>query len=48
MAQRVAAARAAGITTMYAPPADGESIDGVGLLPVRHVGEAISWVTGAR
>jgi DNA repair protein RadA/Sms len=46
MAQRFAAARAAGITTVYAPP-DGERIDGVGVVPVRHVGEAIGWVTGS-
>jgi DNA repair protein RadA/Sms len=43
MAQRFAAARAAGITTVYAPPADGPSFDGVALVPVRHVGEAVSW-----
>jgi DNA repair protein RadA/Sms len=47
MAHRFAAARAAGITTVYAPPADGQSLDGVGVVPVRHVGEAISWVTAS-
>ena len=46
MAQRFAAARAAGVTTVYAP-ADGDAIDGVRVVPVRHVGEAISWAHGS-
>ena len=48
MAQRLASARAAGITTVYAPPADGPSFDGVAVAPVRHVGEAVSWATVSR
>jgi DNA repair protein RadA/Sms len=43
MAQRFAAARSAGITSVFAPPDEG-AIDGVRLVPVRHVGDALSWV----
>jgi DNA repair protein RadA/Sms len=46
MAQRLAAARAAGVATVYGP-ADGDAIDGVKVVPVRDVGEAISWARPA-
>ena len=40
MTQRLAAARAVGVTDVYAP-AGGEAVEGVRVVPVRHVGEAI-------
>jgi DNA repair protein RadA/Sms len=46
MAQRFAAARAAGVTTVFAP--DGEGVpEGVRVIPVRHVAEALSWAAGS-
>ncbi len=47
MAQRAAAARAAGCGTLFAPllapdpPSSG--LEGVRVVPVRHVGEALGW-----
>nr|MDP9327895.1 hypothetical protein [Actinomycetota bacterium] len=48
MAQRVAAARAAGITTVFGPaPAAGQGPDHtVQLLPVRHLRDALGWAFG--
>ncbi|MGZ8602879.1 MAG: AAA family ATPase [Actinomycetota bacterium] len=47
MSQRFAAARAAGVTTVFAP--GGEIAPaGVQLMPVRHVVDALSWVAGSR
>jgi DNA repair protein RadA/Sms len=48
MAQRVAAARAAGITTVFGPaPAAGQGPDHtLQLLPVRHLRDALGWAFG--
>jgi len=46
MAQRFAAARAAGVTTIFAPP-DEIAPEGLRLMPVRHVSEALSWASGS-
>ena len=43
MASRLSAARAAGCTVVYAPAGDTAEIDGVRLVPVRHVREALDW-----
>jgi DNA repair protein RadA/Sms len=43
MTQRVAAARAAGCTTVYAAPGPVAGHDGVQLVPVRHIAEALRW-----
>jgi DNA repair protein RadA/Sms len=43
MAQRAQAARAAGCTVLFGPPASRSEIEGVRFVPVRHVGEAVSW-----
>jgi DNA repair protein RadA/Sms len=43
MAQRAAAARAAGCTTIYAPAGDRAAAEGVRLVPVRHVRDALGW-----
>ena len=46
MAQRLAAARAAGVTTVFAP--EGEvAPEGVRVMPVRHVAEALTWAAGS-
>jgi DNA repair protein RadA/Sms len=46
MSQRFAAARAAGVTTIFAP--EGEvAPEGVRVTPVRHVAEALSWAAGS-
>ena len=42
-AQRVAAARAAGCSVVYASAGGPSDIDGVRVLPVRHVREALDW-----
>ena len=42
--QRLAAARAAGCTTVYAAPGDGPGgLEGIRLVPVRRVGDALRW-----
>ena len=43
MAQRVAAARTAGCSVVYASAGGPSEIDGVRVLPVRHVREALDW-----
>lgn len=43
MAQRFAAARTAGVTTVFAPPGE-PALDGLRFVPVRHVAEALTWV----
>ena len=44
MAQRLSAARAAGCTTVYAPPCESpEKVQGIRIVPVRCVAEAIGW-----
>jgi len=43
MAQRVAAARAAGCTIVYAAPGPAPDHDGVQLVPVRHIADALRW-----
>jgi DNA repair protein RadA/Sms len=45
MSTRLAAARAAGIRTVFAPGEGGEA-DGVRLVPVRHVRDALTWASG--
>jgi hypothetical protein len=42
MPQRLAAARAAGVTTVFAAPAD-VSLAGIEVVPVRDVAQALSW-----
>ena len=44
MAQRVGAARAAGRTTVFARAGPGP-VDGVRVVPVRHVRDALGWAT---
>jgi DNA repair protein RadA/Sms len=44
MGQRLAAARAAGVTSVFAPPGDHD-LEGVRAVPVRHVHEALTWAT---
>ncbi|MET0799945.1 MAG: AAA family ATPase [Actinomycetota bacterium] len=44
MEQRFAAARAAGVSSVFAPPAE-PSPQGVGLVPVRHVLDALTWAS---
>lgn len=44
MGQRLAAARAAGVVTVFAPPGD-DLLEGVRAVPVRHVHEALAWAT---
>ncbi len=46
MAQRFAAARAAGVTTIFAPESE-IAPEGVRVMPVRHVAEALSWASGS-
>jgi DNA repair protein RadA/Sms len=43
MTQRLAAARAAGITTVFAPAGDTLA-DGLHVVPVRHVMQALDWI----
>ncbi|MGZ5212484.1 MAG: ATPase domain-containing protein [Actinomycetota bacterium] len=43
MAQRLSAARAAGCSVVYAAAGAPTDIDGLNLLPVRHVREALNW-----
>jgi DNA repair protein RadA/Sms len=43
IAQRVAAARTAGCSVVYASAGGPSEIDGVRVLPVRHVREALDW-----
>jgi hypothetical protein len=45
MSQRFAAARAAGVTTIFAPQSE-IAPEGVRVMPVRHVAEALSWASG--
>ena len=49
LGQRLAAARAAGIRTVFAPPsAAGQGADqGLRIVPVRHLREALGWVVDA-
>jgi len=46
MGQRLAAARAAGVTTVFAPA--GRSEEGVRVVPIRHVTDALDWAEGTR
>ena len=46
MGQRLAAARAAGIVTVFAPPSD-PALEGIRVVPIRQVHEALSWATGS-
>ena len=43
MEQRIAAARAAGCTTVFAPAAPGAALEGLRLVNVGHVAEALRW-----
>jgi DNA repair protein RadA/Sms len=43
MASRVSAARAAGCSVVYASAGGPTEIEGVRLVPVRHVREALDW-----
>jgi DNA repair protein RadA/Sms len=44
MGQRLAAARSAGVGTVFGPLDDGRT-DGIRMVPVRHVGEALTWAS---
>jgi DNA repair protein RadA/Sms len=46
MHQRLAAARAAGCTTVFAPSPSGAAPDGLVVRPVTHVVEALGWALG--
>jgi hypothetical protein len=48
MGQRLAAARAAGVTTVFGPaPAAGQGPDhSLRLVPVRHLRDALGWALG--
>ncbi|MEA2550575.1 MAG: hypothetical protein QOE25_344 [Actinomycetota bacterium] len=43
MAQRLAAARAAGCTTVFTPGGDSAGLDGLQVVSIGRVGEALSW-----
>ena len=43
IAQRFAAARAAGCSVVFAPEGSPTTVDGLRISPVRHVREAVSW-----
>jgi DNA repair protein RadA/Sms len=43
MAQRLAAARAAGCRVLFAPEGPPTPLEGVRVVPVRHVGDALRW-----
>jgi DNA repair protein RadA/Sms len=45
MPQRLAAARAAGVTRVFAAPADDVSLTGVEMVPVHDVVQALSWAS---
>jgi DNA repair protein RadA/Sms len=47
MSSRLAAARAVGVRTVFAPPG-GEPMDGIVIVPVRHVKDALTWAAGRR
>jgi DNA repair protein RadA/Sms len=47
MSTRLAAARAVGVRTVFAPPG-GEPMDGIAIVPVRHVKDALTWAAGRR
>ncbi len=49
LAQRMAAARSAGIETVFGPPsAAGQGADqGVAVLPVRHLADALGWIAAS-
>ena len=49
MAHRMAAARAAGVSTVFAPPSDAgqAGVPGIRLVPVRHLRDALQWLLGA-
>jgi DNA repair protein RadA/Sms len=46
MTNRLAAARAVGVRTVFGPPG-GESMDDIAIVPVRHVKDALTWAAGA-
>jgi DNA repair protein RadA/Sms len=43
MGQRAAAARAAGCSVLFAPEGSCDALDGIRVVPVRHVGDALRW-----
>jgi DNA repair protein RadA/Sms len=45
MVQRLAAARAVGVETVYAPAVEGKT-HGIRVVPVRHLKDALTWATG--
>ena len=47
MSNRLAAARAVGVRTVFAPPGS-DSMDGIAIIPVRHVKDALTWAAGRR
>jgi DNA repair protein RadA/Sms len=47
MSTRLAAARAVGVRTVFAP-LGGEPMDGVAIVPVRHVKDALTWAAGRK
>jgi DNA repair protein RadA/Sms len=47
MTNRLAAARAVGVRTVFGPPG-GEPMDDIAIVPVRHVKDALTWAAGRR
>jgi DNA repair protein RadA/Sms len=47
MGPRLSAAKAAGCTTVFAPSSGDRAPDGLRIVPVRHVVDALSWAVGA-
>jgi predicted ATP-dependent serine protease len=47
MTNRLAAARAVGVRTIFAPPG-GEPMADIAIVPVRHVKDALTWAAGRR
>jgi DNA repair protein RadA/Sms len=45
MSQRLAAARAAGLTTVFAPAGDDRAPEGIRVVVLRHLTEALAWAT---
>jgi DNA repair protein RadA/Sms len=45
MTQRIAAARAAGCATVFAPGTDEAGLEEVHWVPVRHIGDALGWAS---
>jgi DNA repair protein RadA/Sms len=48
MAQRLAAARAAGCTMVFAPPGAESGVEGLRLFPIGHLRDGVGWALGSR